>query len=519
MIGANNRIEVLHGVNLDMLGKRDPEHYGTLTLVELEVRIRHWARELGLETTFFHTNSGEYVERLHQAPELADGLVLNPGAWTHYSYAIRDALEIAGSPAVEVHLSDVESREQWRAPLGDRGPRHRTVHGKGADGYRELSSCSRGSSASRRRRPHELARRAGRPPRGARSRRRELDLLVVSNLVNVRYLTGFSGTNAIVVIGNAPPAPSACSAPTSATTSAFARSSRTTSRRATADILDPRELSRTRREGGKLRVGFDDTHLTVRAHKRLAGLVGDAAELVPAGGLVEKLRAVKDPGEARRCAAHAKVAAELYSGCLRLRTRRAIPSARSRSASTSGGEGSVRTAFRFRRSSRPGANGALPHAEPGDAEIHADTLVIVDSAACRGLLLGLHAHVCDRRARPAGGGRLRACWRRRARASRRFAPGSAGATPTRSPAGSSTGRGTASGSATGSATGSAWRSTRARGCRARAKREARARQRVTVEPGVYVAGSLRGANRGPGRRDRRRLRDPHADLSKDLITV
>jgi 3-dehydroquinate dehydratase-2 len=138
VIGSNHRIEVLHGVNLDMLGKRDPEHYGTLTLIELEVRIRHWARELGLEATFFHTNAEhEYVERLHQAPELADGLVLNPGAWTHYSYAIRDALEIASTPAVEVHLSEIESREEWR---------HRSViadlvigriHGKGADGYRE----------------------------------------------------------------------------------------------------------------------------------------------------------------------------------------------------------------------------------------------------------------------------------------------------------------------------------------------------------------------------------------------
>jgi 3-dehydroquinate dehydratase II len=138
MAGPNNRIEVLHGVNLDMLGKRDPEQYGTLTLIELEVRIRHWARELGLEATFFHTNAeSEYVERLHQAPQLADGLLLNPGAWTHYSYAIRDALDIAGKPAIEVHLSDVDSREEWR--------RHSVIAdivigricGKGADGYRE----------------------------------------------------------------------------------------------------------------------------------------------------------------------------------------------------------------------------------------------------------------------------------------------------------------------------------------------------------------------------------------------
>jgi 3-dehydroquinate dehydratase-2 len=138
VIGARNRIEVLHGVNLDMLGRRDPSHYGTLTLIELEVRIRHWARALGLEASFFHTNhEGEYVERLHQAPELADGLILNPGAWTHYSYAIRDALELAATPAVEVHLSDVESREEWRRRSVISDLAVGSVSGKGPDGYRE----------------------------------------------------------------------------------------------------------------------------------------------------------------------------------------------------------------------------------------------------------------------------------------------------------------------------------------------------------------------------------------------
>jgi 3-dehydroquinate dehydratase II len=134
---ASNRVEVLHGVNLDMLGKRDPEHYGTLTLVELEVRVRHWARQLGLEVSFFHTNSeGEFVERLHQAPQLADALILNPGAWTHYSYAIRDALEIAGRPAIEVHLSNVDAREEWRrhSVLSDLVIER--VAGEGVDGYR-----------------------------------------------------------------------------------------------------------------------------------------------------------------------------------------------------------------------------------------------------------------------------------------------------------------------------------------------------------------------------------------------
>jgi 3-dehydroquinate dehydratase-2 len=136
--GARNRVEVLNGVNLDMLGRRDPEHYGTLTLIELEVRIKHWARQLGLEVSLFQTNSeGEFVERLHQASELADALLLNPGAWTHYSYAIRDALEIADRPAVEVHLSDVDSREQWRRHSVIEDLVMRRISGKGPDGYRE----------------------------------------------------------------------------------------------------------------------------------------------------------------------------------------------------------------------------------------------------------------------------------------------------------------------------------------------------------------------------------------------
>src|SRR4029450_7669791 len=111
----HNRVEVLHGVNMDMLGRRDPEHYGTMTLAELEVRIKRFAHDLQLEVTFFQTNQGgELVDYLHRLPERADAAVLNPGAWTHYSYAIRDALEIAEVPAVEVHLSDVGSREEWR---------------------------------------------------------------------------------------------------------------------------------------------------------------------------------------------------------------------------------------------------------------------------------------------------------------------------------------------------------------------------------------------------------------------
>jgi 3-dehydroquinate dehydratase II len=132
------RVAIMHGVNLDQLGRRDPDHYGTVTLTELEVRVKRWAVELGLEPSFFQTNhEGEFCEELHAAAETQDGLLLNPGAWTHYSWAIRDALEIAGLPAVEVHLSAVDDREEWRRVSVIRDLCAGSVQGKGLDGYRE----------------------------------------------------------------------------------------------------------------------------------------------------------------------------------------------------------------------------------------------------------------------------------------------------------------------------------------------------------------------------------------------
>jgi 3-dehydroquinate dehydratase-2 len=128
----------MHGVNLDVLGSRNTEHYGGISLTELEVKIKQFARELEMEPSFSQTNhEGEFVERLHRAGESADGLILNPGAWTHYSWAIRDALEVAGLPAVEVHLSDVDHREEWRrlSVIGDLCIG--TIQGKGPDGYAE----------------------------------------------------------------------------------------------------------------------------------------------------------------------------------------------------------------------------------------------------------------------------------------------------------------------------------------------------------------------------------------------
>lgn len=141
MSAPGNRVEVLHGVNLDQLGRRDPQVYGTLTLAELEQRIERDARELGLSTRFFHTNhEGELIERLHSLrglPTQADAILINAGAWTHYSWAIRDALEIAGLPALEIHLSDVQNREPWRRVSVLSELCFATVSGRGPEGYRD----------------------------------------------------------------------------------------------------------------------------------------------------------------------------------------------------------------------------------------------------------------------------------------------------------------------------------------------------------------------------------------------
>jgi len=213
----------------------------------------------------------------------------------------------------------------------------------------------------------------------------ELDLLVVSNLVNVRYLTGFSGTNGIVVIGPGRQSP----------VRVFGTDFRYYERvrpqlteyevrRAKADILEiPAKVVEEHRPEGerateKLRLGFDDAHLTVRAHNRLAELVAEAAELVPAGGCVEHLRAVKDPDEVTLMRRSAAIAAELYEWLasdygLAGRTEREVALALEIRAKELGADG-----LSFPPIVAAAANGALPHAEVGDVQIPRDTLVIVD---------------------------------------------------------------------------------------------------------------------------------------------
>ena len=136
-MSARHRVEVMHGVNLDQLGRRPESIYGNLTFDRLELRVSDYAQELGLQVRFFHTNAEhEFVEHLHRLEGLADAIVINPGAWTHYAWAIRDALEIAALPTVEVHLSDVDRREEWRRLSVVRELCVATVSGQGVEGYR-----------------------------------------------------------------------------------------------------------------------------------------------------------------------------------------------------------------------------------------------------------------------------------------------------------------------------------------------------------------------------------------------
>jgi 3-dehydroquinate dehydratase II len=131
------RVIVLNGVNLNMLGRRDPAVYGKLSIAELEGRVYEWGRELELTVQCRQTNSeGEFIKWCHDAYENTDGMVVNPGAWSHYAWSIHDALEPLTVPVVEVHLSDVDDREEWRRVSVIRDLVAARFVGQGPDGYR-----------------------------------------------------------------------------------------------------------------------------------------------------------------------------------------------------------------------------------------------------------------------------------------------------------------------------------------------------------------------------------------------
>ncbi len=132
------QVAVLNGVNLNALADRDPALYGGLSLNELENRIYRWAREFGLTARCLQTNhEGQFVDWCHEVRGWAAGVIVNPGAWTHYSYAIRDAIELLQRPVVEVHLSDLTKREEWRRYSVLEDVVSARVLGRGPEGYRE----------------------------------------------------------------------------------------------------------------------------------------------------------------------------------------------------------------------------------------------------------------------------------------------------------------------------------------------------------------------------------------------
>ena len=132
------RIIVLNGPNLNLLGERDPGHYGSKTLDDINSGIASLAAELSVEVAFFQSNhEGDLIDRIHAERNSCDGIIINPGALTHYSYAIRDALDAVRIPVVEVHLSDIYSREEWRRTSVIEPVVWLSIVGKGPDGYLE----------------------------------------------------------------------------------------------------------------------------------------------------------------------------------------------------------------------------------------------------------------------------------------------------------------------------------------------------------------------------------------------
>ena len=131
------QVVVLNGANLNALAERDPALYGGMAYSELETRIYQWAQALAISVRCRQSNSeGEFIDWIHDAED-ADALVVNPGAWSHYSYAIHDALELFAVPVVEVHLSNVDEREDWRRNSVIADLAAARVIGKGPSGYRE----------------------------------------------------------------------------------------------------------------------------------------------------------------------------------------------------------------------------------------------------------------------------------------------------------------------------------------------------------------------------------------------
>ena len=347
-------VHVLNGANLDVLGRRDPALYGGLSIDELETRIYEWGKELDLRVRCRQTNNeGQYIDWCHEALDSAEGVVLNPAAWTHYSYAIRDAVELLTVPVVEVHLSNVDEREEWRRHSVIADLAAKRVIGKGPDGYREALEFL-------------ATRRQAVSDRVERVRAASEEPLLVTKPVNVLWLTGLDSSNAAVLVE-----------PDRVrifTDFRYVEKAKATG----LEVVEiPRGLYTRLPELLPKRVAFESEHLP---YASWAAIDAGGVETVPTTQLLETVRAVKEPGELdaiRRAAAitnetFARLAEERFTG----RTEKELAWWVERTMRDLGAEDVA-----FPPIVACGPNGALPHASPRDVAIEPGQAVVVDAAA------------------------------------------------------------------------------------------------------------------------------------------
>ena len=359
------QVVVLNGANLNALAERDPALYGGMAYSELETRIYQWAKELGCSVRCVQTNhEGEFIDTCHEARGWADGVIVNPGAWTHYSYAIRDALELFTVPVVEVHLSDIRAREEWRRVLRDRRRRRPPCDRQGPRRVSGSPCVSRAQGKG------QVVN--GRVERlRAEMERLEIASFLVSNPVNVRYLTGFESSNAFVLVKH--------EEVVLMTDGRYAEAARAVEG-VEIQIVERDFLPGVATELGRLAdapVAFESDHVTVARH---ADLLSTGVELVPIAAVPVMLRAVKEPAEldAIRRAAQvvdavlARLAGESVVG----RTEADVAWWIVRAIHEEGADD-----ISFEPIVGSGPNAALPHHHPGDRELGAGETVVVDLGA------------------------------------------------------------------------------------------------------------------------------------------
>ncbi len=467
-----------------MLGRRDPEQYGSFTLTELEGKVYEWARELELTVHCRQTNDeGEFVDWCHDAHQTVDGIVINPGAWTHYARRSTTRSSCSTIPIVEVHLSNVDEREEWRRVSVIEDVVSHAIRRAGPDGYREALEYLEGARVNTRiARLRELAR--GAAPRHERQERR------LPRRLRELERRAARRPRARAALHRLPLHPGGA---------------RRRGRRGRADEARRDRASWPSSLNGT--VGFEAATLTFA---QVETLRAGGLELVPRTGLVEALRAVKDDGELdslrRACKiadrAYERLAAEVQFGG---RTELDVSWDVTRLFHEEGGEG-----LAFESIVGSGPTGRAPHAHPGDRVIGTGELVVVDA----GCTVDGYCSDCTRTfaTGPLDGEAQRrtpSCSRRSARRSRRSAPASAASTSTRaarqvveaSPFGGMFGHGLGHGVGLDVHEEPRLSTETTRHPRARQRRHRRARR--------LCRGQVRRPDRGPRHRHRGRDREAH----------